>query len=326
MKVLVLGGAGYIGSHMVRMLEQAGREVAVFDNFSTGHRGAVVGRRVFHGDLLVSADIDQALRSFRPQLVMHFAARSLVGESMVEPGFYYRSNVAGSLNLLDALRNHGIERLVFSSTAATYGDPQYSPIDELHPLLPINTYGWSKLFVERMIADYSRAYGLRAVALRYFNAAGADFAGGIGEAHEPETHLIPNVLRACVGSIAQLTLHGDDFDTRDGFCIRDFIHVNDLCDAHIRAAAALDDASRPAFQIYNLGTGNGYSVMDVLRAAETVVGRPIPHTVGPRRAGDPATLVASAARAQAELGWQAQHTSMETIIESAWRWHQQPHY
>lgn len=324
MKTLVLGGAGYIGSHMVRTLQRAGHTVTVFDDLSTGHRPAVGDTPLFIGDLLDRAALDAALTQVQPDCVLHFAAKSLVGESMSEPGLYYRNNVTGTLNLLDALRRHGVGRLVFSSTAATYGNPLQALIDEDHPTAPINTYGWSKLFAERQIADYCRSHGLRAVALRYFNAAGADPAGGIGEAHQPETHLIPNVLKAAAGLAPEVVLFGDDHPTPDGYCVRDFIHVNDLCSAHLLAAEALTRSELPAFQVYNLGTGRGYSVIEILRAAEQVVGRNIPARLAERRAGDPPTLVASAQRARDILGWTPQLDDLNAILGSAWAWHQHP--
>lgn len=326
MRALVLGGAGYIGSHMVRALARARHGVAVFDNFSTGHREAVAGQQLYEGELLSTPDLDRALGDFKPDVVLHFAARSLVAESMVEPALYYENNVCGTHNLLQALRRHGVGRLVFSSTAAAYGNPQYSPIDEQHPLQPINPYGWSKRFAEQMIADHCRSHGLRAAVLRYFNAAGADAEGDIGEAHEPETHLIPNVLLVAAGRKPQLTIFGSDFDTADGYCVRDFIHVTDLCDAHMLAAEALEQTALPAFQVYNLGNGQGFSVREVLATAEQVVGQRIPHQIGPRRAGDPASLVASARQARQQLAWTPQLADLGTIVESAWRWHRRPRY
>ncbi|SHG70634.1 UDP-glucose 4-epimerase [Hydrocarboniphaga daqingensis] len=326
MKALVIGGAGYIGSHMVRALQRAGHDVAIFDNFSTGHRAAVEGLKVYEGDLLNPADLDRALPDFAPDLMLHFAARSLVGESMVEPALYYGNNVCGVFNLLEAMRRHGRARLVFSSTAAVYGLPTKRRIDEDHPTQPINTYGWSKLFAERMIEDACRSYGLRAAVLRYFNAAGADDAGDIGEAHEPETHLLPNILRVAAGKAPLVRLFGSDYDTRDGYCVRDFIHVSDLCDAHLLAANALEKADLPAYQLYNLGNGQGFSVLEVLRAAEVVVGRPIPSEVGPARAGDPPVLVAGASKARSVLGWAPQKADLTQIIASAWRWHQAQRY
>jgi len=326
LRTLVLGGAGYIGSHMVRVLQRAGHDVTVFDDLSTGHREAIGTTPLVEGNMLDPAALDRAIDTARPDCVLHFAAKSLVGESMTDPGLYYRNNVAGTLCLLEALKRHAVPRLVFSSTAATYGNPVQDCIDEEHPTQPINTYGWSKLFAERVIADFCRSHGLRAVALRYFNAAGADPAGGIGEAHEPETHLIPNVLKAAAGLAPAVTLFGSDHPTPDGYCVRDFIHVNDLCAAHLLAADALLRDDLPAFQNYNLGTGRGYSVIEILRASERVVGKPIPAIAADRRAGDPPTLVASAAKARAILGWQPQLDDLDSIIGSAWAWHQSPAY
>lgn len=321
-----MGGAGYIGSHMVRALMRAGFETAVFDNFSTGHRQALPTLPVYEGDLLQPAQIDAALSHFAPDLVLHFAARSLVAESMIEPALYYGNNVCGVHNLLESMRRHGRARLVFSSTAAVYGMPIQAQIDESHPTQPINPYGWSKLFAERMIEDHCRAYGLRAAVLRYFNAAGADASGEIGEAHEPETHLLPNILRTAAGRAPRLMLFGDRHDTPDGYCVRDFIHVTDLCQAHLLAAGVLDDPGRAAFQRFNLGNGQGFSVLEVLRAAEAVIGREIPSELAPPRAGDPPVLVASAERARRELGWNPQLANLESMIASAWRWHQTPRY
>lgn len=326
MKALVIGGAGYIGSHMVRALQGAGHEVAIFDNFSTGHREAVVGLKVYDGDLLRPADLDYALPDFAPDLVLHFAARSLVAESMAEPNLYYGNNVCGVFNLIEAMRRHGRSRLVFSSTAAVYGLPTQRRIDEDHPTQPVNTYGWSKLFAERMIEDSCRSYGLRAVVLRYFNAAGADASGEIGEAHEPESHLLPNILKVAAGKAPQVKLFGSDNDTPDGYCVRDFIHVTDLCNAHLLAAVALDRQDLPAFQLYNLGNGQGFSVLEVLRAAEAVVGHAIASEVAPARAGDPPVLVAGAGKARSVLGWVPQTPDLHEIIRTAWRWHQSPRY
>lgn len=326
MKALVLGGAGYIGSHMLRALRRADYETAVFDNFSTGHRAAVGGLPVYEGDLLRPADLDRALSALKPDLVLHFAARSLVAESMREPAAYYANNVSGVLNLLDAMRRHGVQRLVFSSTAAVYGMPQARCIDEDHPTQPINTYGWSKLFAERMIADHCRSYGLRAAVLRYFNAAGADASGEIGESHEPESHLLPNILRVAAGRAPKVMLFGNQHDTRDGYCVRDFIHVDDLCEAHLLAAQAMERDELPAFQLYNLGNGQGFSVLEVLRAAEAVVGRELPSQLAPPREGDPPVLVASATRARSILGWTPKMPELRDIIATAWRWHRQQRY
>ena len=326
MKALVIGGAGYIGSHMVKTLQRAGHEVAVFDNFSTGHREAISDVKLYEGDLQDAADIDPVLDGYRPELVLHFAARSLVAESMVDPALYHANNTCGVMTLLDGMRRYGLERLVFSSTAAVYGFPQQRRIDETHPTAPINTYGWSKLFCESMISDYCRAYGLRAAVLRYFNASGADPSGTIGEAHEPETHLIPNVLRAAVGRADKVTVFGKDHDTRDGYCVRDYIHVNDLADAHLLAFDALNRPELDDFQLYNLGNGQGFSVIEVLRAAEAVVGKTIPMEVVDRRPGDPPVLVAGAGKARSVLGWTPQFTELHRIIATAWRWHQEQRY
>ena len=261
MKALVIGGAGYIGSHMVRVLAQTEHQVAVMDNFSTGHVEAVQGYKFYKADLLVPTEIDQVLNDFKPELVMHFAARSVVVESMADPMLYHHNNVMGVLNLLDSMRRCGNKRLVFSSTAATYGVPLKRRIEEDHPTAPINTYGWGKLFAERMVQDHCRAYGLRATVLRYFNAAGADPSGEIGESHTPETHLIPSVLRVAAGLAPLVKLFGNDYDTRDGYSVRDFVHVNDLATAHLLAAKALEREDLPDFQLYNLGNGHGFSVV-----------------------------------------------------------------
>jgi len=297
------------------------------DNLSTGYRAAVPdGVPFFEADLMYPAQIDEVLASFAPDLVLHFAARSLVGESMVEPGLYYENNVGGTLKLLQAMRRAGVTRFVFSSTAATYGNPVQELIDESHPVQPINPYGRSKLFAERIIEDYCTAHGFRATVLRYFNAAGADFDGDIGEAHEPETHLIPNILRVCMGRSPVFRMNGNDHTTEDGFPVRDFIHVNDLATAHLLAAERQTQPDAPAFEIFNLGTGNGFSVLQVLRAAEQVVGHEIPSESGPKRPGDPPRLVASSQKARELLGWKPQHDTLAAIISSAWNWHRQQRY
>ncbi|MFP5307345.1 MAG: UDP-glucose 4-epimerase GalE, partial [Gammaproteobacteria bacterium] len=256
--------------------------------------------------------------------VMHFAAHSQVGESVSDPLRYYRNNVGSTLTLLDAMRRHGVGRFVFSSTAAVYGEPEANPIDEQHPTRPLNPYGRTKLAIEQTLADCAQAYGLRAAALRYFNAAGADPSGRIGESHQPETHLIPRLLRKAAGEDLDVRIFGDDYPTVDGTCIRDYIHVNDLADAHLRALEHLD--AEGGFQCFNLGNGQGYTVRQVVAAVEEVVGRPLGIAVGPRRAGDPTALVAGSARARALLGWIPRSAEMRTIIETAWRWHRQPRY
>jgi len=319
--VLVCGGAGYIGAHAAYALAHQGFEVSVLDNLSTGHREALRWGRWIAADLLKPETLDAAFE--RPvDAVMHFAARSLVGESVAAPYDYYRHNVVGSLNLLQAMQRHGVGRLVFSSTAAVYGEPDSVSIDEAHRTDPINPYGASKLMVERMLADAAQAYGLRSVALRYFNAAGAAAHAGIGESHYPETHLIPNVLRAALGEAQALQVFGNDYDTVDGTCVRDYIHVIDLADAHIRALRWLD--STPGAHRFNLGNGQGFSVLQVIRAAEAIAGRRIPYSLAPRRAGDPPVLVAASDAARSLLGWAPRYTRLEDIIDSAWQWHSAP--
>lgn len=318
-RILVCGGAGYIGSHMVRLLVERGFEVVVFDDLSTGHREAVDGSRLVAGDVRDGAALDALFSEFRVEAVMHFCAQSLVGESVARPLEYYDNNVGGSISLLQAMQRHGVEKLVFSSTAAVFGEPESDLIDEDHPKKPLNPYGHSKLMVERMLADAASAHGLRAVALRYFNAAGASLDGGIGESHDPETHLIPNVLKAAAGSGPGLKVFGTDYDTRDGTCVRDYIHVDDLARAHL---AALEFMGREeGFHAFNLGNGQGFSVLEVIQAAGKVVGRDVPYEVAERRAGDPAVLVASSELARAKLGWRPEVADLEGIIGSAWEWH-----
>lgn len=324
MRILVCGGAGYIGAHMVKCLAEHGHEITVFDNLATGHRAAVPWGTLVVGDVLDRAALDAVFASGRHDAVMHFCARSLVGESVVEPYACYRNNVVGTLTLLEAMRAAGVDRIVFSSTAAVFGNPLHDLIDEDHPVAPINPYGASKQMCERLLADAAAAYGLRAVALRYFNAAGADPAGRIGESHRPETHLIPNVLRAALGQGPALQLFGDDYPTRDGTCVRDYVHVDDLAAAHLAALALMED--RPGFHAFNLGNGAGFSVREVIAAAERVAGRRIACAVAPRRPGDPPTLVASSARARGQLGWRPRYSELDAIIETAWRWHRAPAY
>ena len=317
--VLVTGGAGYIGSHACKALAKAGHVPVVYDNLVYGHRESVRWGPLVEGDIADRLRLDAAIREHRPEAVMHFAAYAYVGESVSDPGKYYRNNVAGSLTLLEAMRDHGIGRLVFSSTCATYGLPEAESMSEDHAQRPINPYGASKLMVERMIADFAAAHGLRATSLRYFNAAGADPDGEIGEDHSPETHLIPLALAAALGSIPQLTIFGDDYGTDDGTCIRDYVHVSDLADAHVLALAALD-AGDPGFRAYNLGNGRGYSVREVVQSVERVTGSKVPMIVGPRRAGDPSRLVSAAALAKSELGWAPQHSSIDRMVATAYAW------
>lgn len=316
MKILVVGGAGYIGSHMVKYLSRRGHAVTVLDDLSTGHRDAVIGAELVVGNLADRALLDQLLSQGGFDGVMHFAASSLVGESVADPAKYYRNNVAGTQNLLDAMREHGPQCFIFSSTAAIFGNPVSELIDEEHPKAPINPYGRSKLMVEQMLADYDAAYGLRSSCLRYFNAAGADPEGELGERHDPETHLIPLVLQAASGRRSHISIFGDDYDTPDGTCIRDYIHVEDLCEAHMLALQRLLDGG--ASRAYNLGNGNGFSVAQVIEAARAVTGQPIPAEKAPRRPGDPPRLVAASARAHEELGWTPRFDALETIIEHAW--------
>ncbi|CAM8649197.1 GalE UDP-glucose 4-epimerase [Burkholderiales bacterium] len=316
-KVLVVGGAGYIGSHMVKMLGQRGCSVTTLDDLSSGHRDAVLCGEFVQGDMAGRSVLDAVLsRGF--DAVMHFASFIQVGESVQQPAKYYQNNVVNTLGLLDAMRAHGVSRFIFSSTAATFGEPQYSPIDEQHPQQPINPYGRTKLMVEQALADYDRAYGLRLVCLRYFNAAGADPEGQLGERHEPETHLIPLVLQAASGLRPHISVFGRDYDTPDGTCIRDYVHIADLCEAHWLALQSLMNGG-PS-QAYNLGNGNGFSVQEVIDTAEAVTGRKIPVVNAPRREGDPARLVADARLARKLLGWQPQYADLATIIEHAWKW------
>jgi UDP-glucose 4-epimerase len=316
MKILVTGGAGYIGSHMVKCLVERGDEVTVLDDLSTGHVDAVRNAQFVRADL---SQVSEVFKNRKTEAVIHFAAASLVGESVADPLKYYTRNVGGTLALLKAMREAGVQKLVFSSTAAVYGEPQRSPIDESHPTLPLNPYGSSKLAIERMLAECCAAYGLRAVTLRYFNAAGADPSGELGERHDPETHLIPLVLRAAAQG-KPVSVFGNDWPTRDGTCVRDYIHVNDLCDAHLRALDWLSREGR--YDCFNLGNGDGATVLEVIEAARRVTGRKITINHAPRRQGDPATLVADAGKARRVLGWQPQRAAIETIVADAWRWEQ----
>ncbi len=325
-RVLVTGGAGYIGSHAVQALAAAGYDVTVYDDLSAGHPEAVerlaaaFPERTItleRADVLDTATLGRVMAAARPVGVMHFAALLSVGRSMEDPASYYRVNVRGTLSVLDAMLGAGVRCLVFSSTAATFGEPQAIPIDESHPQRPVNPYGETKLAVERALPHYERAAGLRWAALRYFNASGADPGGLIGEDHEPEEHLIPNALRAAAGG-APLTLYGDDYPTPDGTCIRDFVHVSDLAEAHLAALRSLEAGGTPT--AYNLGSGHGASVRQVVDAVTRVTGRPVPHRVGARRAGDPARLVASSDRIRRELGWRPRFDALDRIVETAWAW------
>lgn len=323
--VLLCGGAGYIGAHMLKKLAQLGYEVTVFDNLSTGHRAAVRWGQLVEGDILDRGALDRLFASRHIDVVVHFCALSQVGESVRDPYKYYRNNVAGTLTLLEAMRAADVNKLVFSSTAAVYGVPINDELlSEPHPANPINPYGASKLMVERMLEDASRAYGLRSVILRYFNAAGADLEGDIGESHVPETHLIPNVLRVALGLGESLKVFGNDYATRDGTCIRDYVHVTDLAQAHFQAIRFLE--ANEGTHCFNLGSGKGSTVMEVIAAAREVTGHAIEFVQAPRRAGDPPALVANIRRATDMLDWRPEFGDLRYIIETAWRWHQAPHY
>jgi UDP-glucose 4-epimerase len=318
MNVLVTGGAGYVGSHAVRLLEKSGHEVWVFDNLVYGHRGAVRQDRLIEGDLLDGATVERVLKKHGIDAVMHFAAYAYVGESVTDPAKYYRNNVLGTLSLMEAMRASGVKRIVFSSTCATYGVPEVVPIRETLPQKPINPYGFTKLMIEQALADYTHAYGWGYAALRYFNASGASADGQIGEDHDPETHLIPLVLDVALGKRPHILIFGGQFHTPDGSCIRDYIHVDDLATAHIAALERLG----PGVELkLNLGTGQGSSVKEVIEVCRKVTGHIIPAKVTDPRPGDPPVLVADASLARQELGWEAKHKSIETIIQSAWAWH-----
>ena len=315
--VLVTGGAGYIGSHAAKALTAAGRRVVIYDNLSDGHRRATRGADLVIGDTREVDRLRTVMADRGVTAVMHFAAWASVGESVRDPAAYYRNNVEGSLSVLEAMARVGVTRFIFSSTAAVFGEPEEVPITESHPTRPINPYGETKLAVERALPHFERAHGIHSVCLRYFNAAGADPEGELGEDHRPERHLIPLALDAAAGG-APLQVFGGDYPTPDGTCLRDYIHVSDLADAHLRALDALERAPRTT--VYNLGNGRPYSVAEVVAAAERVTGRRVPRIMGPRRPGDPAVLYASSARIRAELGWTPAFEALETIMETAWKW------
>jgi len=321
MTILVAGGAGYIGSHTVKELHREGFDVLVFDNFSSGKPELVGTRPCVRGDLLDREALRQVFRTRKIGAVLHFASLIQVGESYADPRKYYAHNLTTSLNLLDAMLEAGVKTLIFSSTAAVYGDPLETPIPESHPTNPVNPYGRTKLMVEEILRDYDRAYGLRSISLRYFNAAGADPDGETGECHDPETHLVPNILLSLLGKRPRLGVFGNDFATPDGTAVRDYIHVTDLAAAHVRALRALL-AGRPS-DVFNLGTESGHSVLEIIKAVEKVTGRAVPYDVGPRREGDVAVLLASREKAEKSLGWKPRLSSLETIIETAWNWHRQ---
>jgi UDP-glucose 4-epimerase len=317
--ILIVGGAGYIGSCASRYLAGKGHEVWVYDDLSTGHAGAALPGRLIQGSLHEREKLVEVFAEKKIDAVMHFAANALVGESVENPAKYYQNNVVGTIDLLEAMRAADVRKIVFSSTTATYGTPDVVPITEDESQQPINPYGFTKLVVEHVLADYAAAYGLGYAALRYFNAAGAEADGLHGEHHDPESHLIPIVLEVALGQRDSITIFGDDYPTPDGTCIRDYIHIEDLASAHL---LALDRLEHGQGLCLNLGTGQGYSVLEVIEACRKVSGHEIPATLGKRRAGDPAELVADATRAREQLAWEPQYNDIQSIVETAWRWHQ----
>ena len=318
MRILVVGGAGYIGSHAVRLLNETDHEVSVYDNLSLGRSQSVSAEQLIVGDLMDTERLESVIRSHRIEAVMHFAAFAAVGESIVDPAKYYQNNVVATLGLLDVMRRCGVTRFVFSSTTATYGQPERIPISEDAPQLPINPYGFSKLVIERALKDYARAYGFAGASLRYFNAAGAAADGTLGEDHKPETHLIPLVLQVALGQRESIHVFGNDYPTPDGTCIRDYIHVEDLATAHLAALERLEEGN--VIEV-NLGTGVGSSVMEVIEACRKASGHPIPVVQCPRRAGDPARLIADGSLAKKVLSWEPRYTSIDEIVLTAWNWH-----
>ena len=322
-KILVVGGAGYIGSHMTKMLAKQGHDVLVLDNLSTGFSYAVKYGELVVGDIADINLLDSLFQQYKIDGVLHFAANSLVGESMTNPAKYYRNNVSNTLNLLDVMLRHNVKHFIFSSTAAIFGEPEYVPIDEAHPQTPINPYGSSKLMIERILKDYADAYGLNSVCFRYFNACGADPEGEIGENHNPETHLIPLTLQAASGRRESITVFGCDYDTEDGTCIRDYIHIDDLCSAHALALEYIKAGKGKGALAFNLGNGQGFSVQQVIDVVKKVVaedGCNLTINEGERRAGDPAVLIADATNARKVLGWQPKYGDLETIIRHASVW------
>ena len=324
--ILVTGGAGYIGSHAVLALREAGYEVVILDNLVYGHRDiveTVLKVELIQGDIADRALLDKIFKTREFAAVMHFAAYAYVGESVSQPAKYYRNNVAGTLTLLEAMCDAGIKNFVFSSTCATYGVPEQIPVSEDQPQQPINPYGMSKLMVEHILDDFDRAYGLRSVRFRYFNAAGADPQGRLGEDHSPETHILPLVLLTAMGKRESISIYGTDYDTPDGTCLRDYIHVTDLAQAHILGLEYLLKGG--STEVFNLGNGQGFSIREVIEAARVVTGRPIAVTLADRRPGDPPILVGSGEKAKQVLGWNPQYTDLETILKHAWQWHQKRH-
>lgn len=325
--ILVTGGAGYIGSHAVKALEERGFQTIILDSLVYGHRDLVetnLKAKLVAGDINDRAFLDRLFTTTKIDAVMHFAAFAYVGESVTDPAKYYRNNVVGTLTLLDAMREHGVTNFVFSSTCATYGNPQSIPIAEDHPQHPINPYGAGKLAIERVLKDYDPAYGLKSVIFRYFNAAGADPDGLFGEDHNPETHLIPLILQAAAGKRASISVFGTDYDTPDGTCIRDYIHVTDLAQAHVLGLEYL--LQHQTSQIFNLGNGSGFSVKEVVDTARQVTGKEIAIEECPRRVGDPAVLIGSSTKARQMLGWEPKYADLNAIVNHAWKWHQSRHF
>ena len=319
MAILVCGGAGYIGSHMVAELLAQNKEVIILDNFEKGHEDAILGGKIYKGDLRDKNILDKIFTENHVEAVIDFAAYSLVGESMVEPLKYFNNNVSGTISLLEAMKKYGVKYIVFSSTAATYGEPENTPILENDKTIPTNAYGESKLLVEKILKWCDTCYGIKFTVLRYFNAAGAHINGKIGEDHSPETHLIPLILQVALNKRDEIMIFGDDYKTKDGTCVRDYIHVSDLASAHLLALNRLIDGGES--RIYNLGNGTGFTVKEVKEVARKVTNHPIPAKIAPRRAGDPAILIASSDKAISELNWKPKFNSLETIIETAWKWH-----
>lgn len=318
--ILVTGGAGYIGSHTCKALSKAGFTPIVYDNLSTGHAYAVKWGPFVQGDLFDTAKIKETILSFKPKAVLHFAAKALVIESMTDPSVYYANNVSGTLSLLNAMKECSLFNLIFSSTCATYGHPQFHPITEMHPQTPINPYGRTKWMAEQMMADFEAAYRLRTIVLRYFNAAGADLETQIGEDHAPETHLIPSIIQAALGLREEIVVYGTDFPTRDGSAIRDYIHVQDLADAHVLALQQL--LATQQSDVFNLGTGHGASVLEIIDAVQTYCAKSLPVRLEKSRPGEPGILTADSRKAEEILGWSPRYSNLSMLIESAWKWHQ----
>lgn len=323
-KILICGGAGYIGSHMAAMLAENGYQVTIFDNLSTGHKEALKWGDFFKGDLRNPEDLKNVFSSKQFDAVFHFSGLIVVSESVERPDIYFDNNVTGTLNLLNAMRTAGVKSFIFSSSAAVYGNPISDLISEDHPLAPLNPYGSSKLYVEQILQDYSKAFNMNSVCLRYFNAAGAHPKGMIGEAHNPETHLIPNILLSTLHENRKLKVFGNEYDTPDGTCVRDYIHVQDLCSAHLSALNYLN--SHNGAEIFNLGNGNGFSVLEIIKAASEVTGKKIPYMIEKARSGDSARLVADSSKARNVLNWTPKYDDIKSIIETAWRWHKNPLY